>query len=58
MSTYNIYIPSNEQSLRSGAMASRTAQMNVIDILYTAYTYRLYDKIKQRLAETYIQKQE
>lgn len=57
MSTHNIYIPSNEQILRSGAMASRMAQMNVIDILYTAYAYKRYDSFKQRLAETYIQKQ-
>lgn len=57
LSTHNIYIPSNEQVLRSGAMASRMAQMNVIDILYTAYAYRRYDSFKQRLAETYIQKQ-
>lgn len=56
MSTYNLYIPSNEQLLRSGAMASRMAQMNVIDILYTAYAYRRYDSFKQRLAETYMQK--
>ena len=56
MSTHNLYIPSNEQLLRSGAMASRMAQMNVIDILYTAYAYRRYDSFKQRLAETYIQK--
>lgn len=57
LSTYNLYIPSNEQVLRSGAMASRMAQMNVIDILYTAYAYKRYDSFKQRLAETYIQKQ-
>lgn len=57
MSTHNIYIPSNEQLLRSGAMASRMAQMNVIDILYTAYAYKRYDSFRQRLSETYIQKQ-
>lgn len=56
MSTYNIYIPSSEQTLRSGAMASRMAQMNVIDILYNAYAFKRYDGFKQRLAETYIQK--
>ena len=46
-----------EQALRSGAMSSRMAQMNVIDILYTAYAFRLYDGLKQRLAETYIEKE-
>lgn len=56
MSTYNIYIPSNEQVLRSGAMASRMAQLNIIDILYTAYAYRKYDYVEKKLAETYIQK--
>lgn len=57
LSDYNIYIPSTEQMLRSGAMSSRMAQMNVIDILYTAYVFRRFDGMKQRLAETYIQKE-
>ena len=57
LSTYNLYVPSTEQALRSGAMSSRMAQMNVIDILYTAYAFRLYDGLKQRLAETYIEKE-
>ncbi|MDY4469287.1 MAG: MurR/RpiR family transcriptional regulator [Eubacteriales bacterium] len=56
LSSYNIYIPSTEQVLRSGAMSSRMAQMNVIDVLYTAYAFRKFDGLKQRLAETYIQK--
>ena len=57
LSTHNIYIPSTEQMLRSGAMSSRMAQMNVIDILYTAYAFSWYDGLKQRLAETYIEKE-
>lgn len=57
LSSYNIYIPSTEQVLRSGAMSSRMAQMNVIDVLYTAYAFRKFDGLKQRLAETYIQKE-
>ena len=57
LSSYNIYIPSTEQVLRSGAMSSRMAQMNVIDVLYTAYAFRRFDGLKQRLAETYIQKE-
>lgn len=56
LASQKIYIPSNEQMLRSGAMASRMAQMNAVDILYIAYAYRRYDSFKQRLAETYIQK--
>ena len=57
LSSYNIYIPSTEQVLRSGAMSSRMVQMNVIDVLYTAYAFRKFDGLKQRLAETYIQKE-
>lgn len=57
LSSYNIYIPSTEQVLRSGAMSSRMAQMNAIDVLYTAYAFRKFDGLKQRLAETYIQKE-
>ena len=37
LADYKLYIAANEALFRSGAMSSRLAQLNVIDILYTAF---------------------
>ncbi|SET52928.1 MurR/RpiR family transcriptional regulator [Lacrimispora sphenoides] len=37
MADYNLYVAANESIFRSGAMGSRISQLNIIDILYTAY---------------------
>ena len=37
-----------EQGVRSGAMASRIAQMNVVDIIFSAYSSRDYDSSSLR----------
>lgn len=43
LSTYCLYVATSEQMPRVGAMSSRISQLNVIDILYTAYLNRNYD---------------
>lgn len=45
-------VSSAETALRSGATGSRIAQLNVVDILYTAVSGRTYSQIKERLALT------
>lgn len=41
---YNLYVESPEMFARIGAMSSRMAQFNIIDIIYTAYVNRNYDE--------------
>lgn len=41
---YNLYVESPEMFARIGAMSSRMAQFNVIDIIYTAYVNRNYEE--------------
>lgn len=41
-------VSSAETALRSGATGSRIAQLNVVDILYTAVSGRTYSQIKER----------
>jgi DNA-binding MurR/RpiR family transcriptional regulator len=38
--------------IRSGAMGSRISQMTMVDILYTAVSSRMYDKVKPYLDKT------
>lgn len=38
-----LYVANTENLLRSGAMSSRISQLNMIDILYTAYLNRNFD---------------
>jgi DNA-binding MurR/RpiR family transcriptional regulator len=49
-----LYTSSVEQSIRSGAMASRIAQLNVIDILFVTIASQLQDEIIPRLENTRI----
>jgi DNA-binding MurR/RpiR family transcriptional regulator len=48
----NLYASSLEQSIRSGAMASRIAQLNVIDIIFTGVASRHYDETVHYLDKT------
>ncbi len=57
MSTYCLYISGSEAIFRSGAMSSRIAQMNVIDILYTSFLVRHGDKNTKQLIHTHILKE-
>lgn len=56
LSTYNIYVAAEESTFRTGAMSSRISQLNVIDILYTAYANSNYEYCLERLTKTHIEK--
>lgn len=56
LATYKLYTSANESLFRNGAMSSRIAQLNVMDILYTAYANRNYDYCIQQLTRTHIAK--
>jgi DNA-binding MurR/RpiR family transcriptional regulator len=47
-----LFISTLEKSIRSGAMASRIAQLNVIDILYVGIAGRHYEESVQSLEKT------
>ncbi len=51
-----LYTTANESIFRSGAMASRTSQLNIIDILYTALANDQYEVSLEQLSRTHIQK--
>lgn len=52
MADIRLFTSSLEQSIRSGAMASRIAQLNVIDILYVGIASRTYEESIQSLERT------
>lgn len=47
-------ITSSEKTVRSGAMSSRIAQLNIIDILYTSVASEQYSTVKDYLDKTSI----
>ena len=51
-----LYTTANESVFRSGAMASRTSQLNIIDILYTALANDSYEETLDQLSRTHIHK--
>ena len=51
-----LYTTANESIFRSGAMSSRTSQLNIIDILYTALANQEYETSLEQLSRTHIQK--
>ncbi|GEK91256.1 MurR/RpiR family transcriptional regulator [Alkalibacterium kapii] len=57
LADHPIYVSSNEFSFRSGAMSSRIAQLNVIDILFTAYINKMYEESIEILEKTQIKKE-
>lgn len=52
LSDIRLFTSSVEKSIRSGAMASRIAQLNVIDILFVTIASQLQDEIIPRLEKT------
>ena len=46
----------NESLFRSAAMSSRISQLNIIDILYTAFANRNYENSLAQLRKTHIRK--
>ncbi len=49
-------VAATELIIRSGAMSSRIAQLNMVDILYVAYVDRHYEELHDTFAKTQIQK--
>lgn len=58
LADYALYVASNEYSFRSGAMSSRIAQLNVIDILFSGYVNLIYDESLEILEKTQIKKEQ
>ena len=57
LADYTLYTAANESLFRNGAMSSRISQLNVIDILYTAYALLQYDETLAQLSKTHIYKE-
>lgn len=58
LADYKLYTSANETLFRSAAMSSRLSQLNVIDILYTAFVVRQPEYSAKQLLYTHIQKDE
>lgn len=58
LADYNLCVASSEVIIRSGAMSSRISQLNMIDILYTAYINHDFEENIRRLKRTHIKKRE
>lgn len=56
MADYCLNVASTELMFRSGAMASRISQLNMVDILYTVYVNKHYDENLERISKTYMNK--
>ena len=56
LSDYKLYTAANEGTFRSGAMGSRVSQLNIIDILYTAFVNSQYEYCMDQLSKTHIAK--
>lgn len=55
-SDYNLYVAAHESLFRNGAMSSRISQLNMIDILYTAFANTDFEQSMKRFCITHIQK--
>lgn len=58
MADHCLYTATNEFTFRIGALSSRMAQLNVVDILYAAYVNVEYDHCMRRFVRTHIFKEE
>lgn len=58
LADYNIEVVTNEHIYRSGAMSSRIAQLNVVDVLFNALLNRNYELSVKQVSKTHIQKEE
>ena len=56
LSDYRLYTSDSEATFRSGAMASRISQLNIIDILFVAYANTEYDYCLDQLSKTHFPK--
>lgn len=58
LADYKIYISSNESLVRNGAMSSRLASLNVVDILFTGFASKQYEYSMNQIVHTHINKEE
>ena len=58
LADYNLAVAATELIFRSGAMSSGISQLNMIDILYTAYVHKRYDECMEQFRKTHIAKSE
>lgn len=58
LADYKIYISSNESLVRNGAMSSRLASLNIVDILYTGFASKQYEYSMKQIVHTHINKEE
>lgn len=56
LADYKLYTAATETIFRSGAMASRISQLNIIDILYTAFADIDYENNLRQFTRTHIYK--
>ncbi|WP_103869775.1 MurR/RpiR family transcriptional regulator [Butyrivibrio sp. Su6] len=56
MADHVLYTPASESLFRSGATSSRMAQLNIVDILFTAYATANYDYCISQINSTHIEK--
>ncbi len=56
LADYKLYTTANESIFRSAAMSSRISQLNIVDILYTAYANCDYENSLKQLKKTHIVK--
>ncbi len=55
-SDYPLYVAANESTFRSGAMESRISQLDIIDIIYTAFANNMYEYSLEQISRTHIHK--
>jgi DNA-binding MurR/RpiR family transcriptional regulator len=56
LADFNLSVAATEFMFRSGAMSSRIAQLDIIDILYTAYVNKEYERNLKQFQRTHIEK--
>lgn len=56
IANYKLLVASTELVFREGAISSRIAQLNIIDILYTAFVNKHYDLNMKQFNRTHIEK--
>lgn len=58
LADYNLGVVTNEHIFRSGAMSSRIAQLNVVDILFNGFINKNYESSLKQVSKTHISKED
>lgn len=58
LADYRLHTATNEFTFRIGALSSRIAQLNVVDVLYAGFVNAEYDYCMKRFVRTHIYKKE